>query len=57
MNTVFLSFYLKLKILYIYIYVCMYVCICIYICIPQLFNKKINYLKKLYIQIDINYHP
>jgi hypothetical protein len=46
MNTVFLSFYLKLKIY-------------IYICIPPLFNKKINYLKILNIQInifDINYH-
>jgi hypothetical protein len=44
MNTVFLSFDLKLKI-YIYIY--------IYICIPPLFNKKINYLKILNIQINI----
>jgi hypothetical protein len=43
MNTVFLSFYLKLN---------------IYIYIPLLFNKKSNYLKILNIQInifDINY--
>jgi hypothetical protein len=43
------EFLLKIENIYIYIY----------ICIPPLFNKKINYLKILNIQInifDINYH-